>query len=286
MLVGVSLLATSGGGSAATGWKDVQVTRQQGQIAATLSYSYEVRPSGPGWFGRLMPTYTYRDVRLVVRWAGAAVINDLWDGNPFKRRFTLTIPAGFALTLRDVWRSGQPEALVTMWTGGNRCCDLLEVGLVTGVRRGRVLFQSFPMVSGVPQGSWHDGTYDFVSEDLRFMCAFTACAGSSDPIEIFAIDKAGRHFADVTRSRPDLVEADAAGQWRTYVSAGRGAIGLLAPWCADEYLLGRKGRCDGVLDHALAKGWLNSFYDIVSNKHGGQAFVSALHKALTAWGYG
>lgn len=55
-------------------------------------------------------------------------------------------------------------------------------------------------------------------------------------------------------------------------------MGLLAPWCGDQYLLGRKDRCNRVLTQALARGYLN-------DPHGGRAAMNLLHKTLAAWGY-
>ena len=283
LLAALALLA-SGSASASGGWKHVRIDRHQGAIRATLSFSYETRPSRSGVLGRIMLIYEYRQVTLLVRRAGKIVINDIWQGNPFGGQFTMPLPAGFALTLRNVWGNVEPEALVTLWTGGNRCCDLLEVGLFASRDRGRVLFQSFPLQTGVPEGNWYDGRFDFYSEDLRFICRFTVCADSSAPIQIFAINKEGTKFVDVTRSRPDLVRSDAAGQWQEYLRV-RGKpntgvpVGPLAPWCADEYLLGQKERCDRALTQAFARGYGSG------GLGPGRRFIKLLHKTLSTWGY-
>jgi hypothetical protein len=77
------------------------------------------------------------------------------------------------------------------------------------------------------------------------MCAFTDCADSGEPIRVLGVDAAGRRFVDVTKRRRDAVERDAAQLWASY--RREPGIGLLAPYCADEYRLGRRTRCDRML---------------------------------------
>jgi hypothetical protein len=196
-----------------------------------------------------------------------------------------------ALALRNVWGSSLPEALVQADTGGNRCC--LELGVATIPESGasRLLIHDFPGYAGW-KGVWHNRRYQFVTADNRFDCAFTSCADASQPIRIYSIRKDGRGFADVTDSRPDLIRKDAASLWRNYrleikdkdyqrrgqqIVTGRDPMGLLAPWCADEYRLERQTYCRNTIANALRQGYLALW-----NTHG----VVAVYRQLTAWGFG
>lgn len=174
-------------------------------------------------------------------------IGIFFDYRSSKRREARACGGGVDLRLGNVWGDREPEALVWWWIGGNRCCNRLEVGLVDGRGRGRVLFHDFPTYIARAWWRWDGGRFYFVSADDRFSCALTDCASTSQPIQIFAIDGAGRSFVDVTRTRPDLIADDAAGQWEAYrheiVSkeyrhgnrAGYEPLGLLLPWCADDH---------------------------------------------------
>jgi hypothetical protein len=266
-------LLAAGSASAGDGWKSVTVERQQGKIDATLSY--ETRPDFTG--------LKYRRMRLVVHRAGKLVIDWLFQAGQESQ---------VTLTLRNVWGDSQPEALVEINTGGNTCCVDLAVGLTGGgTQRGRLLMQG-GFAFGGWDGQWHDGTFDFISTDYRFYCAFTSCAGTSTPIQIFAIDTEGDRFIDVTRSRPDLIKADALSLWQVYLR-GKGppdkfdsVLGILGPWCADEYLLGQESRCDRALNQVLAHGYLNGWFGgDVGTANGGRAAIDLLQRTLAAWGY-
>jgi hypothetical protein len=272
-MIACMVLFASSSASASGGWKGVSVERQQGKVDATLSY--QARPSPLG--------FDYRRMRLVVHRAGAPVIDWLFQAGEARE---------VSLTLRNVWGDRQPEALVDVDTGGQICCVNLTVGLTgSGTGAARVLMQGgFPF--GGWDGQWHRGTFDFVSTDYRFFCAFTSCAGTPTPIQIFAIDPAGVRFVDVTRSRPDLIKTDALSLWQEYLR-GKGppdkfdaVLGVLAPWCADQYLLGQEDRCHRVLDQALAHGYLNGWFSgDVGTAKGGRAAINLLYKTLASWGY-
>ena len=221
-------------------------------------------------------------MRLVVRRAGRVVIDESHLFAGIQDRLTFT--------LRNVWGDGDPEVLIGWTTGGNHCCVELEVGLATANTGGRMLFHDFGNYGGW-RGQRHHGGFYFVSGDSRFACAFTACAGSRLPRQVFSIRKSGHGFINVTRNRRDLIEANAAALWKAYLSGHKSnvqgsALGLIAAWCADQYLLGRKSRCDRWLAQALARGYLHY---APGDEHfvnpGGEGFIKLLHKDLAAWGY-
>jgi len=188
-----------------------------------------------------------------------------------------------SLKLENVWGSATPEAVVDLYTGGAHCCFQNLIVLVDGAHPGRMLFHNWGD-SGF-RGERHDGTFHFVSADDRFAYAFTSFAGSGLPMQVWVIDAGGR-FADVTATRLDLVRADARQFWTAYVSqrgkADGDVRGVVAAWCADEYRLGLKQACDTELESALARGYLGGPTGWPANA----SFVRALHRSLTAWGYG
>lgn len=277
MVVGVLVVGSS---SASAGWKHVSVVRRVGAIEATLSY--DARPE-PGLGG---PANTsFRRISLVVRRAGKITA---------EHRIRDGVWLQLNLTLRNVWGSRDPEALVHIASCGNRCGVQLYVALSEDGGRSHFLLHDFGAFWSGPDaawyGQWRRGRFYFLSYDQRFFCTFTACAGSFVPPQVFAIDTSGRGFVDVTRSRPDVVAANARYAWRQYLS-GRGKTptdwlavgGVIAPWCADQYLLGRRAHCDQALAQALAHRYLG---DIPGSAWPtGRALITYLHKELSAWGY-
>jgi hypothetical protein len=272
------LVAAAGAGGASTGgWRPVTLTRHTGVTSATLAY--ESRPQAPG------AASTVRRLRLVVRRRGGILVD--------RSIRTVSGIQGVRLKLRNVWGSAEPEALVSMWECGNRCGVQLAVAL-TDRGRGRVLWHDF---GGAWPGdtAWSGqerlGRFYFVSRDQRFFCTFSDCASSTTPIQVFSVDAGGRRMIDVTRTRRDLIAADAAGllagfrdevrraQYATKSRAGYDPLGVLAPWCADEYLLGRSRACRLTLSRALTRGYLNPAGG------GARRAVNSLYAALRAWGY-
>lgn len=271
-------LTSASGASSAGGWRQVRVDRQLGLIEATLSYQ-EKDP--PGAF----PERMFRAVKLVVRRNGivraerAISGGDLGDG-------------GLLLRLQNVWGGPDPEVLVRRATCGNRCGVQLYVA-ITRPGIGRVLFHDFDGgIAGTDAwwGQLHDGRFEFVAYDQRFFCFFSSCATSSVPPQVLSIDASGTSFINVTRTRPDLVAANAARNWSFWLRerSKRSALknemlGLLAPWCADQYLLGRGKRCDRVLQQAIAngylsrRGWFGSRHPV--------SLVGFFHRQLVRWGY-
>src|SRR5204863_4278681 len=120
-----------------------------------------------------------------------------------------------SLSLRNVWGGPDPEAVVRTATCGNRC-DMEVYVAITKPRAGRVLFHDFGGGSPGPyawRGQSRGGRFEFVSYDQRFFCFFASCASSSVPPQVLVVNSAGTAFADVTRSRPDIIAADAAMLW-------------------------------------------------------------------------
>ncbi len=186
------------------------------------------------------------------------------------------------LSLKNVWGDGVPEPVLDYYSGGAHCCFATLVVLPDGRHPGRVVTHLW----GDPGYSVksHDGTPELVSADDRFAYEFTSFAASGLPVQVWTISPGGV-FTDATRTRLDLVAADARQWWRAYTSergkADSDVRGVVGAWCADEYRLGRRSACNAELAAALAHGWLKGVPDWPENA----GFVSLLHKQLAAWGY-
>ncbi len=59
-------------------------------------------------------------------------------------------------------------------------------------------------------------------------------------------------FENVTRRYPGLIAKDAARWWKAFNSGRYQGIGVLAPWAADEDLLGRQAAVAGTLARQVA----------------------------------
>jgi hypothetical protein len=259
----------AGAVGAAAPSKHVTIVRHSGPVEATVAYDTRRETGGTA----------LRGITLTVRRGGTVTLTRRLGGLPANAQTIVE------LTLRDVWGDAEPEALLKTYWCGNRCGVQLYVALRAGPSW-RVAHHDFGgMWPGAAwRGRWYHGRFEFLSYDLRFFCYFTSCAGSWGPPLVFALGPRGRGFVDVTRSRRDLVGADARKQWREYLAVRRrGSNGydtyvheVLGLWCADQYRLGRGLHCDRVLRQQLARGYLG---------RGGRGFIRELHAKLVAWGY-
>ncbi len=228
------------------------------------------RRSGGGGFHR------YRRLRLLVRVHGKTVFDRM-----LCRAGRCSPGSHHALALRNVWGDDLAEPVVNIYTGGAHCCFESLIVLVDGAHPGRLVGHDWSN-SGY-RGQLRGGTFEFVTADNRFAYAFSSFAASGLPVQVWAIDPAGR-FADVTSTRPDLVRVDTARFWGAYRSGRRssaGALGVLAAWCADEYRLGASQACNAELQRALGAGDLAGQPGWPRNG----AFVYALKRSLRSWGY-
>ena len=278
LLVAAVVLAGGGHPARASGtWTSVTVRRHAGARTAVLTY--HARPVAA------IGAQGVRDARLVVRDSGRIVLD-------------APIRTGGAQALRlalvDVWGGDEPEALVTLSSCGNRCSVQLAIGLAYH-GHGHVVRHDFGGAWPGAGAAWkverHLGLPYVVSRDQRFFCEFSDCASATTPVEVFVVDTRGSRLVDVTRRRPDLVARDAQQLFRGYENEirlkqygtktrpGYGPLGVLAPWCADEFVLGMPDVCRSTLTQAAAKGYLNAA------NGGTRRTVAALYSDLRLWGY-
>jgi hypothetical protein len=255
----------------AAGWRPVEQHAARGGVDATLRYDRRLDRFG---------VTVYRNVRLVVRHGGETVFDGAVCSRVRCQPYGGQLRGGYDLALRDVWGDARPEAVVELYTGYAHCCFQTAIVVVAPGGRGRLAFHDWG--NAPDRIERRGGRAYLVSGDNRFAYAFTSYAASWLPVRAWRLDAGGR-FVDVTRTRLDLVRADAAEAWRAYVRERRNGDGrgLLAAWCADQYLLGRKAACTKALAAALGAGYL----DGTATWATGRAYVALVERKLAAWGY-
>ena len=90
----------------------------------------------------------------------------------------------------------------------------------------------------------------------------------------------GRRHEDRSRSRAGRCPARVAVVPPCRPRPGARGVGVLAGWCADEFLLGGGSRCERVLRQKLAAGELKSQEDPNPRR-----FIRMLNRDLVRWGY-
>lgn len=275
LLAGLLALVAAGSASAVGGGGDsgFRVVKRSDGYAATADYRYS-----RGSFAVTHLTLRIRrGARIVLRhricpqpsanseactWSGYA-----WY--PFK-------PAGLPLEFRD---TGQrtPALVLDLFTDYNAHCCVNSFIALLG-RRPHWIVHDWG--SAGYRGRRIHGRYYFVSGDKRFVEAYTTYVGSALPVRIWTIGKRGR-LVVVTRRMPSLIRADARRLERLLRPALVGE-GVLAAWCADEYLLDRGAACSRQLRYDLAHGYLNADQCCQMK---GDTFIHALNRDLKRWGY-
>lgn len=192
---------------------------------------------------------------------------------------------GDSVTVRDLDGDGEPEVMLLLDWGGNRCCAWSRIYRYDPARSTFVAQNHFwGNYSAAPEllDLNADRRPEFISADDRFTERFTGYAGSMSPIQIWSYTRG--HFRDVTRRYPRIIRRDAAQIWRVYAAyRTTDARGILPAWMADEYLLGRRAHADRVLARAAARGDLENNHGI--GPRGSQAYIRAVKSLLRRTGY-
>jgi hypothetical protein len=252
-------------------------TAASGPVTATFTYSQNEET-------------TYGDLHLVIQRAGVKVLDEpvqsvycsdfCWPGAGNNDK---------AVRVADLDADGEPEVVLDLYTGGAHCCLVAQV----------LAYQ--PPAGGAPatyakiEQNFADPAYtlvtrgpadfaEFRSVDWRFLYSLASYAGSSAPIQVWHF--AGGHFVDVTRAFPARIRADSKRhfkRWRKYAKRtspyNDPALGALAAWAGDEYLLGNGAKVQRELRTALKRGWLNGGFTR------GRGTIRALNKLLKDAGY-
>jgi hypothetical protein len=222
------------------------VTASGGAVQATLSWQ--------------AADYGVKDPRLVVVRAGATLL----DGPPVGDPDLCSVGCVFAgtgadapLQVLDLDGDGEPEVLVTVFTGGAHCCTVSEVLRFTGAAYARLetgwgsLGYNLKDLDG-------DGRPELSGYDFAFEDAFTSHAASFEPRLVLDYDPAAKGgFRDVTRRFPALVGRNLKEALHTVRVARRQhaeTLGPVAAYVADLYLLGRGREVRPYLARARRRG--------------------------------
>ena len=177
----------------------------------------------------------------------------------------------------DLENDGEPDVVLTVFTGGAHCCTWAKVYRYNGAthRYGEVT-QYFG--NGAFVINRIGGQDVFVTTNDAFYYEFTSFAESGAPVQILALS--GSRFVDVTRLYPKVINQDAAAYWKYVRTAPKdGATeGVFADWAADEYLLGKASLVAATLKAQIAKGNIRG--DFAASK-----YTAALTSFLHAQGY-
>jgi hypothetical protein len=236
-------------------------TRHAGRTEAIFSYRSKL-PFG------------YEGQQLHVRRAGRTVLDvrlppeSSWPARP-----------GRSLALVD-FDGGEPEVLLSLFTGGANCCFTWRVYRFTGGRYRGSLFNS-----GNPgfrlANLDHRGTPEIRSGDGRFHYLFSSGAESFYPLRIYRF-KAG-HLVTVTRQFPYHVRQAEIRSWRLaakYWNSGLNTHTVLAAWAANKYLLGEGADVWPRIQRLIDDGTIESHVEA-----NGPPYLSALRAALRRFGY-
>jgi hypothetical protein len=196
------------------------------------------------------------------------------------------VPSQKAVQVVDFAGNGEPDVLVSLYTGGAHCCSVAQVF-------------TYDAKSGSYTLAEHDfgdpgyrlerlssaGTREFVTADDSFADAFTDFADSGLPVQVLQLQ--GRSFDDVTDQFPGLIKADAK-QWIVAFhhmarSHYQDSVGVAAAWAADEYRIGKVKQAKAFLVAQARAGRLNSPLEPASA--GNMHFVRHLEAFLQRHGY-
>ncbi len=274
LLVGLLALGALGPATAAAA---PRVTQQAtiGAVSATLSWTAPKR----AFDGVLEP-------RLQITRAGAVALDaglgDLCDRCSFNG--TAEEPN---VELHDLDGDGEPEVLVSAYTGGAHCCT--DIGIWdfrASLGTYGHLVHPFGNGGAVVQDVDGDGSLELRSVDDRFAYTFAAYAFSARPPQVLRWSRTPRvGLTDVTRRFPKLIRADAADLRRALRTRSRDVDlrGPLAAYVADEYLLGRGAVGRAEIARLARRGRLGSARDTVWP--GGRRFRPRLLAFLRRTGY-
>jgi hypothetical protein len=191
-----------------------------------------------------------------------------------------------ALCLADFPGQSMPTVLLGLDLGGAHCCTVVRAyQLIPGGVASPVDDDL-----GNPGASLQTagGSAIIVTADNAFAYTFDSFAGSGMPVMVLGFS--GGRFVNLTTQHLDRVQTDAAYYWGlvNQPSTATGdlvGLGLLAPWVADECLLGQETHAWATVAAFEAQGRLGPTANPAGAWPTGADYVSALRTFLRQHGY-
>jgi hypothetical protein len=240
---------------------------QSGVVSATFSYQGSVGP-------------TISNEMLAIDRSGQPVYSAAVTSSVCSTVLPCDPASSQSVHVLNLDGTGEPDVVLDLFSGGASCCTVEQVfsydpATMTYVKAERNLGQAGAKLEDLS----HNGRFEFLSADSSFACAFTDCADSGAPIEILAFGQG--KFTKVTTRYRKLIANDAARWLKLYRHHLSNGLGLIAPWAADEDLLGHSARVKSYLVGQLKANHLKG----LPFSPGGQKFITALDRFLRRHGY-
>ena len=270
-LLAAGLLSVSAGAAPAA----KSVTKSEDKVAATLSWQQDSDSFGNPTFSAL---------HLQIQREGKAVYDaavSSTECEPCGLEEFKGAPAPLQVT--ELEGNGEPNVLLSLYTGGAHCCSVLQI-LYYDPASATYLLSQHNFGDPTPRVADVAGDYrkELESADDRFAYEFTAYAYSGLPIQIWRFSKG--HLRDATRQFPAAIKADAKAQLRRFRGQRRHGYGLgfIAAWAADEELLGHRTAVNRLL---ASEARLHNLRSADRLSPGGLGFVQKLKRFLKKTGY-
>jgi hypothetical protein len=290
----------------------------------TLNASYKCVPGSlipqlkPGQSGTLTSSYGGFTATFRATMPAKTPANALIEGMPLKgtltmteggRSWTLPGPANTkdsqinALCVVAFHRERDPGVMIEGFTGGAHCCEVPVIYLYDKTQNdyAKVVDMSPSNYKDPHAFNDNEGFIPKVAgnqvlletQDGTFAYAFGCYACSESPIVLDSVDATG--LTDVTGQHHSLVTADAAAIWKNALASVKAEgeanpavfpapFGFLAPWVADECVLGRGSSAWSEIERLDSEGKLSdALYYKETLKHG--SFVTSLYTFLLADDY-
>jgi len=247
-------------------------------LAATQSASSGVVSATFSYQGNVGPTIS--DEMLTIARSGQTVYSEPVTTTVCTASYPCSPASSHAVHVANLEAGGEPAVVLDLFSGGADCCTVEQVfsydpGTMTYVKTERDFGQTGSKLEDLS----HNGLDEFLTADSFFVCEFTDCADSGAPIEILSF--ATGRFTDVTTDYRPLIVKDAATWLRLYQHHMSNGLGLIAPWAADEDLLGHSATVKSYLAKELKEHHLKG----APSFSGGQKFITTLNKLLRKEGY-
>lgn len=204
-----------------------QITAQSGGVRAVVQYARAQQPS-------------MIDLRRIRITRDGKVAYDGAPPDGFTQASLDALPGQPLLVVRELDDEGEPEVVLSTFTGGAHCCfGAVIYGYDRQAGAYREVARDFSD-TGYQLKQTGDISYpQFFSGDARFAYVFTNYAASAFPLQIWRYSSGD--LIEVTRCYPSLIAAQAARNWTAAAEnqkTGDPVTGVLAAYAADEYMLG------------------------------------------------